>query len=126
MLQILKKDGNDGYEQLLNELGLTGNQNVRISEAVNGDEVNGFGIYELNPDAMIIYKISDSGDLMLADGVLRSILFLAALKGVEKAVFENGSDGLARRLGMIKEGNVLEPISDIFGGCEGCNRDDNQ
>lgn len=120
MLQIIKKDGTDGYEKILSELSLDKNSNVKISEAVNGDEVNGFGIYEFTPEAEIIYMISDGGDLMLADGILRSILFLAALKGIEKAVFENQSDNIAKRLGIIKDGNILEPISDIFGGCENC------
>ena len=120
MLQIIKKDGNEGYENILSELKLDGNSNVRISEAVNDDKVNGFGVYELRPDALVIYKIVDGGDLMLADGILRSILFLAAVKGVEKAVLERGSEDIAKKLGILKDGNILEPISDVFGGCEGC------
>lgn len=121
MLQIIKKDGNDGYEEILSELKLDGNPNVRVSEAVNGDEINGFGIYELRPDAIVIYKIADFGDPMLADGILRSILFLAAVKGVEKAIFEQGNEDCAKKLGILKDGSILEPISDVFGGCEGCN-----
>ena len=120
MLQIIKKDGTKGYESVLGDLGLSENKNVMISEAVDGEKVNGYGIYELRPDEEVIYKISDGGDLMLADGILRSILFLAALRGVEKAVFECGSEKLPNRLGILKDGTVLEPISDIFGGCESC------
>ncbi len=120
MLQIIKKDNTEGYEKILEELGLSDNLQVKISEAVDGENVNGYGIYELTPEALKIYKISDGGDLMLADGILRSILFLAALKGIEKAEFERGSEDLPNRLKMIKGGNILEPISDIFGGCEGC------
>lgn len=120
MLQIIKKDGTKGYESVLGDLGLSENKNVMISEAVDGEKVNGYGIYELRPDEEVIYKISDGGDLMLADGILRSILFLAALRGVEKAVFECGSEKLTNRLGILKDGIVLEPISDIFGGCESC------
>ena len=120
MLQIIKKDGTKGYESVLGDLGLSENENVMISEAVDGEKVNGYGIYELRPDEEVIYKISDGGDLMLADGILRSILFLAALRGVEKAVFECGSEKLTNRLGILKDGIVLEPISDIFGGCESC------
>ena len=120
MLQILKKDGVNGYEDVLSDLQLNGNPSVKISEAVNGDEINGFGVYELRPDALVIYMISDRGDLMLADGLLRSILFLAALKGVEKAVFERGSEDVAKKLGILKHGKVLEPVSDVFSGCEGC------
>lgn len=120
MLQIIKKDGIDGYEEILEELKLTANSQVKISEAVDGEKVNGYGVYELTQEALTIYKISDGGDLMLGDGILRSILFLAAVKGVEKAVFECGSEKLPNRLGILKDGTVLEPISDVFGGCEGC------
>lgn len=123
MLQILKKDGTDGYERVLGELELSANPNISISEAVDGGNVNGYCIYELRPDGITVYMISDGGDLMLADGILRSVLFLAAFKGVEKAVFEKGSEKVPNRLGILKDGNVLEPISDIFGGCEGCKRE---
>ena len=124
MLQIIKKDGTEGYEKILEELDLTGNTEISISEAVDGDKVDGYGIYELRPDCITVYMISDGGDLMLADGILRSILFLAAFKGVEKAVFEKGSEKVPNRLGILKDGTVLEPISDIFGGCEGCKNND--
>ena len=121
MLQIIKKDGVDGYESIIRDLGADPD-NVSVSEAVDGENVNGYGIYNIAPDAMTVYKISYGDDLMLADGILRSVLFLAALKGVEKALLLNGSEALAKKLGMIKEGNILEPISDIFGGCESCKK----
>ena len=124
MLQIIKKDGTDGYEKILEKLELTGNTAISISEAVDGEKVDGYGIYELRPDCITIYMISDTGDLMLADGIVRSILFLAASKGVEKAVFEKGSEKVPNRLGILKDGTVLEPISDIFGGCEHCRNND--
>lgn len=120
MLQILKKEGTEGYEKLLEELSLLGNPAIKISEAVDGDKINGFGIYEITPECIFVYMISDGGDLMLADGILRSILFLAAMKGVEKAEFRSGCEKYPKRLGMIKDGCILEPISDIFGGCESC------
>ena len=120
MLQIIKKDGVSGYEDVLKSLGLSEADGVSISEAVNGDIIDGYGIYRLEPEQITVYKISDGGDLMLSDGIIRSILFLAAMKGVEKAVFELGSDEPAKKLRLIKEGNILEPISDIFGGCESC------
>ncbi len=120
MLQILKKDGADGYEKILNDLGLDKNPNVRISEAVDGEKVTGFGMYELSPEQITVYMISYNDDLILGDGILRSVLFLAAMKGIEKAVFENGSEALPKRLKLIKDGNVLEPVSEIFGGCESC------
>ena len=120
MLQIIKRENVNGYEGVLDELSLSGDENVRISEAVDGEKVDGYGVYAIFPEYIAIYKISDGGDLMLADGILRSILFLAAMKGIERAEFYNGSEDFARRLGMIKDGTVLEPISDVFDGCQSC------
>lgn len=120
MLQIIKKDGVKGYESVLSELGLSGDGGISISEAVNGESVDGYGIYRLTPDDITVYMISDGGDLMLSDGILRSILFLAASRGVERAEFMTKSVEPAKKLGILKSGTVLEPISDIFGGCESC------
>lgn len=120
MLQIIKKSGHEGYENILSELNLSQNENVMISEAVNGDRIDGYGIYEISKEEIIVYSVSCGGDLTLADGILRSILFLAALKGIERAVLLNGAELIAKQLGIVKAGNILEPISDIFTGCEGC------
>lgn len=123
MLQILKKEGVEGYEEALEELGLSGSPNIKISEAVSSGKVDGYGIYEITPEEIKVYSLRCGGDLVLADGLIRSILFLAALKGVEKAEFLNGAEELAQRLKMIQpESNILEPISDIFGGCEDCKK----
>ncbi len=119
MLEIIKKQGADGYEDVLNALGLSPDS-VSISEAVNGDTVGGYCIYKLAPELVSIYKISDGGDLVLADGILRSVLFLGALKGIERAEFLFGSEETPKRLKLISDGNILEPISGIFGGCESC------
>ena len=120
MLQIIKKDGVKGYEKLLDDLGIINDPDIKISEAVDGDKVNGFGIYKITPEKIYIYSLSAGEDIMLADGILRSVLFLAALRGVERAEFLNNTEEYSKKLGMIKEGFVLEPISDIFGGCENC------
>lgn len=119
MLQIIKKIGCDGYEEILSSLGL-GDMDVSISEAVDGETVNGYGIYRITPDEITVYKVYDGGDLMLCDGIFRSILFLAAMKGVEKAVLLNGTDEPAKKLRLLKDGNVIEPVSEIFGGCDSC------
>lgn len=120
MLQIIKKDGREGYEEIFESLSLTDNPAASVSEAKDGDRVDGYGIYEITPEEIKIYSFSYGDDLVLGDGIIRSVLFLAALKGIEKAEFLNGSDELPKRLKLIRDGNVLEPISDIFGGCEDC------
>ena len=47
MLQIIKKDGVKGYENILRELCLENDESVSVSEALNGGKADGFGIYKL-------------------------------------------------------------------------------
>ncbi len=119
MLQILKREDKSLYLPQISALGFN-ECDVSISEAVDGGETLGYAIYKLTPECLEILKISPQNDLVLFDGIVRSILFLAVLKGVERAEFKLGSLAEAQKLGFIKNNNVLEPISQIFGGCEGC------
>lgn len=121
MLQIVKRENNTGYESVLLGLGLSDITNVKISEAVSGDSVDGYIIYEFVDNAVKVYNINSNGDLMLFDGLVRSALFLAAMSGIEKAEFlqEDKADLLKLRF-VTESCNVLEPISEKLGGCEHC------
>lgn len=122
MLQILKRKDVKGYEAELSELGLDPFF-TDISEAVDNDAVTGYAIYVLTPEALFIHKVEANGDTVLYDGIVRSILFLAALKGVEKAVFSDSERNDASALGFISfDSNVLDPISRVLGSCSGCER----
>ncbi len=122
MLQILKRKDVKGYEAELSELGLDPFF-TEISEAVDNGAVTGYAIYVLTPEALFIHKVEANGDTVLYDGIVRSILFLAALKGVEKAVFSDSERNDASALGFISfDSNVLDPISRVLGSCSGCER----
>lgn len=121
MLQIVKRESNVGYESVLSDLGLLDNKSIKISEAVSGDSVDGYIIYEFVDDAVKVYDINANGDLMLLDGLVRSALFLAAMSGIEKAEFLQADKTDLLRLRFVTEScNVLEPISEKLGGCEHC------
>lgn len=121
MLQIVKREDNTGYENILSGLGISGISEIKISEAVSGNSVDGYVIYKIGNDSVTLYDVNANGDLMLCDGLVRSALFLAAMQGIEKAVFD-----LADRTDLLKlrfisaDSNVLEPISEMLSGCEHC------
>ena len=119
MLQILKREDKSPYLAEIAELGLSGNE-IAVSEAVDGDLVLGYALYKISPEAIEIYKISPQNDLLLFDGIARSILFLAVLKGVERAEFKLSDLTEAKKLGFADENGVLEDISSVFSGCKGC------
>lgn len=125
MLQILKQENKQGYLAKLAELGLAP-ENVSISEAIDGENVTGFGIYELTSDSIVIHGIEPENDLVLFDGIARSVMFLAVLKGIEKAEYRGNTRKNAALLKFITdEKPYLEPISSIFNGCEGCRHNKN-
>ena len=121
MLQIVKREDNTGYENILSGLGISGISDIKISEAVSGNSVDGYVIYKIGNDSVTLYDVNANDDLMLFDGLVRSALFLAAMQGIEKAFFD-----LADRTDLLKlrfisaDSNVLEPISEMLSGCEHC------
>ena len=119
MLQILKREDKSPYLDEILKLGLSENE-IAISEAVDGDSVLGYALYKISPEAIEIYKISPQNDLLLFDGIVRSILFLAVLKGVERAEFKLSNLTEAKKLGFADENGILEDISSVFSECKGC------
>ncbi len=121
MLQIVKREDNSGYEAILSSLGINDTSKVKISEAVNNGGIDGYVIYEFVNDSVFIYDANAFGDIMIFDGLIRSALFLAAMSGIEKAVFElNDKSDLIKLKFINNNSNVLEPISEKLGGCEHC------
>lgn len=120
MLEIIKQDNKESYLEIIADLGLSP-ESVSVSEAKDGQTVTGYGIYEFFDDRIVIHKISPESDLVLFDGIARSVMFLSVLKGIECAEFGELTLKNARLLRYIKESqNILEPISTIFNGCENC------
>lgn len=126
MLQILKQENKQGYSQRLTELGLDP-EKISISEATDGGNVTGFGIYEFSGDSIVIHCIEPQNDLVLFDGIARSVMFLAVLKGIEKAEYRGDTRKNAALLKFISdEKPYIQPISSIFNGCEGCRHNKNK
>ncbi len=124
MLQIVKQENKDNYIDIIRGLGIDP-ESAQVSESLDSGKVTGYAVYEFSGDSVVIHDIEAGGDLMLFDGIARSVLFLAALKGncgkaVERAVFGEQPRQIANKLGLAGENGVLEPISDIFNKCESC------
>ena len=68
--------------------------------------------------------VDDGGDLMLCDGLVRSVLFKSCLKAIDKAVFELPDEHKyepLRKLRFISgESRTAENIDSFLNGCENC------
>ena len=85
-----------------------------------GDEVLGFCLYDLEDRKIIVHKVSPEEDILLADGILRSALHVAAERSIMDARYSEFADEkLLEKLSFIK--NQAERTLDIdklFGGCK--------
>ena len=99
-------------------------EEFHISEAKENDEVKGYIIYSYAPEQVTIYDVNDGHDLNYCDGLVRSVLFKAELKGIEKAVFLVDNPEMLKRLALLRfvqdDKNTIENISDLMQNCEKC------
>ena len=79
----------------------------------------GFSLYYLDPKGITILCVEPKEDIMLADGILRSALHVAATKSAMDAKYEGETyEELYEKLGFIKDKNAKTlDIDKLFGGC---------
>ncbi|MBO5383891.1 MAG: hypothetical protein J6A30_06285 [Ruminococcus sp.] len=121
MLEIQEKFSSEGYEELIS---FAEGVELHITEALDKGEVTGFIAYAYENDRTVVYDYDDGGDLMLCDGLVRSVIFKSCLKGIETAEFrlmdKERYDNL-RKLRFIPENsNIAENIDSFMNGCQNC------
>ena len=121
MLEIQEKNSTDGYEEIVKSCG---DEKLHITEALDRGEVIGYSAYSYGKDKTIIYGYDHRGDLLLCDGLVRSVLFKSCLKGINKAVFmlsDNEMYKPLQKLGFLTENsNTAENIDSFMNGCQNC------
>ncbi|MBP3379922.1 MAG: hypothetical protein J6K77_03545 [Ruminococcus sp.] len=121
MLEIQESFDTSGYEQIIAGAGAN---NVHITEAVNGDEKLGYIAYAYEADRTVVYGYDDGGDLMLCDGLVRSVMFKSVLKGIETMVFEIPDESRYESLRKLRflglDTNVCGDLNSFMNGCENC------
>lgn len=124
MLRILEQTNLLKYSDITANLQLTPFDELHISEAAEADGVKGYIIYSYTPEAVTIHALDDGGDLNYCDGLVRSVLFKAELKGIERAVLRIEAPEMHHRLEMLRfvqnGQNVLENIAAIMDSCKSC------
>ena len=121
MLEIQECFDTEGYEHIIKAAGIN---NVHITEALSGGAAIGFIAYAYEAERTVVYDYDDGGDLVLCDGLVRSVMFKSALKGIETMLFElpdsNKYDAL-RKLRFLRDGEkVCSDLDSFMNGCESC------
>lgn len=95
-----------------------------IVESVDGDNVQGFVIFEYDKNLVVIHALGCGDDLALCDGLVRTALFKGLMSGILQAKFNLGDDeksiDMCRKLRFFENTDDIIDIDDVLGGCKGC------
>lgn len=126
MLEIQEKFDTQGYEEII---AAAGANNVHITEAIDKGQSMGYIAYAYEAERTVVYGYDDGGDLMLCDGLVRSVMFKSVLKGIETMIFQlTDKDGFAnlRKLKFLEgDSTVCENLDSFMNSCQNCKRGEN-
>lgn len=121
MLEIKEKLFADGYESTVEYADC---ENLHITEALDGKKVTGYIAYSYEKDRTIIYDYNDGGELLLCDGLVRSVILKSTLKGIESVEFKLSCKDKYLNLYKLKflheNETVVENINVFMNGCQNC------
>lgn len=123
MLEIRELQDTEKYSEVFKRLGGKSDE-YRVVESFGHDhEVNGYAVYSLSPEAVIIHEADFGKDILLGDGILRAVLFKACLKGTECGICLacDGDTNLFEKMKYeTSEPGKISPISSFLDGCSKC------
>ena len=127
MLEIQERFDTVGYEKLAERAG---NAELHITEALDRGEVIGFIAYSYGTEKTVVYDYDDGGDLMLCDGMVRSVMLKSVLKGIKHMLFELSDDSKFEPLKKLRfisgDSRQCGGLESFMNGCQGCkNKKDN-
>lgn len=121
MLEIREKFDTAGYESVR---ALAGTDNLHITEALERNQAVGFIAYAYEAERTVVYDYDDKGDLMLCDGLIRSVMFKSVLKGIETMIFEFPDNNKFKNLKKLHflsgDGNICGNLSSFMNACGSC------
>lgn len=123
MLEIQERFDTQGYEDILKAAGVN---NVHITEALDKGSAIGFIAYAYEAERTVVYDYSDGGDLMLCDGLVRSVMFKSALKGIQNMLFELPDEGKYDNLRKLRflapDSRECSDLDGFMNACESCRK----
>ena len=121
MLEIQEKFDTVGYEELANKAG---SAELHITEALDRGEVIGFIAYSYGTDRTVVYDYDDCGDMMLCDGLVRSVMLKSVLKGINHMLFElpdnSKFETLKKLRFVVGDSRQCVDLDSFMNGCEHC------
>ena len=121
MLEIQERFDSEGYEELRKAAG---SAELHITEALDHGGVIGYIAYSYGTDRTVVYGLDDGGDLMLCDGLVRSVMLKSVLKGIQRMLFEFDDDSNFDRLRKLRfvngDSRQCSDLDSFMNGCQSC------
>ncbi len=119
MISVLPCHDTAEMESLFNKHNLATDEFSGCVIARTGEETLGYCLYSLTPKTVTVFAVEPQNDIMLADGILRSALHVAAENFVLDAHYADCAPiDLFKKLCFIKnEKEKRLNIDKLFGGC---------
>ena len=127
MLEIQERFDTVGYEKLAPEADHAA---LHITEALDRESVIGFIAYSYGTEKTVVYDYDSGGDIMLCDGLVRSVMLKSVLQGIKHMLFDLKEDGKfadLKKLGFIRgDSRQCNDLESFMNGCQSCkNKKDN-
>lgn len=119
MISVLPSKDKEEIYALFNKHNLETDEFSGCVIARMGETVLGYCLYRLDNKTITVFAVEPQADIMLADGILRSALHVAAENFVLDAYYnDNAPIDLFKKLDFIKNADEKRlNIDKLFGGC---------
>ncbi len=106
------------------ERNIVFNENSKCVSCKDGQDVIGLCLFELDKEKITVKYIEPTEDILLADGILRSSLHVAAERGIMNAFYtDTVSEDFLKKIGFIKNAEEKRlDIDKLFKSCCGCDQ----
>ncbi len=122
MLEIKAAKDISKYCEKIISLGLDTNTTLAV-ESFDKGVVNGYGLYHSDSECVFLDYIEDGGDILLFDGIARTVLFKAMLSGIDKAELSQNQIDKYKMLGFVQNNyKTIDSIHDFLSKCKSCGK----
>ncbi len=89
-------------------------------ESMTAGGCSGFAVFSYGTDTVTVYACDAKGDLALYDGIARTVLFKAMLRGIDRANYLCDTTQLKQLHLCDTPSNTCSSIAELMNGCAGC------
>ncbi len=124
MISLAPVRDKNKVKSVFTENGIEFTENSGCVTAMQGDELLGFSLYDLDSKRMVVKYLEPLSDIGLADGILRSTLHVAAERSIMDAFYaETLPEDFLNKIGFIKDENERRlDIDKLFKSCSNCGK----